>query len=399
MGVKHGKLKLMRQKIKYIKPSDIGHLFLFLCALPVAFFYRRFRRNLWLVCEYGNEACDNGFCFFEYLRLHQPQQDAVYAIRKASPQYKNVKKLGEVVEFGSFKHWVYYLAAEKNISSQKGGKPNAAVCYFLEVPRILRNKRAFIQHGIVLNDLPYLHKGQAQLGLITCGAKPECEFIKARFGYEPEQIKYTGLCRFDKMFGKKGDPNIILVAPTWRQWLYGSDKRSEDLQKEEYFIVWNRFLNDKRLHDILRRKGLEIVFYPHRNIQFHSELFSTDCDNIKIRGWANADILELIKSAGLLITDYSSISMDFAYMEKPLLYYQFDYPRFRAAHLPQGYFSYKKDGFGRICSEHDELINEMERLIEAGLPFEDEYKARHKLFYALYDDKNCERNYLAVKLM
>lgn len=40
-----------------------------------------------------------------------------------------------------------YLTAKVNISSQKGGKPNYAVCYLLEVYGILRNSRVFYNMG------------------------------------------------------------------------------------------------------------------------------------------------------------------------------------------------------------------------------------------------------------
>ncbi len=52
---------------------------------------------------------------------------------KNSVDYENVKKTGKTVKYGSFAHWILYLTAKVNISSQKGGKPNYAVCYLLEV--------------------------------------------------------------------------------------------------------------------------------------------------------------------------------------------------------------------------------------------------------------------------
>ena len=88
---------------------------------------------MWLVCEEYNEARDNGYWLYKYIRKAHPEQDVVYAINKESVDYEKIKNLGEVIQYGSIKHWAYYLAASINISSQKGGKPNAAVCYLLEV--------------------------------------------------------------------------------------------------------------------------------------------------------------------------------------------------------------------------------------------------------------------------
>ena len=39
---------------------------------------------MWLICEDYNEARDNGYWLFKYIREQQPQQDVVYAINKKS---------------------------------------------------------------------------------------------------------------------------------------------------------------------------------------------------------------------------------------------------------------------------------------------------------------------------
>jgi len=64
----------------------------------------------------------------------------------------------------------------------------------------------------------------------------------------------------------------------------------------------------------------------------------------------SCDYQELIKESSLLITDYSSIFFDFAYLKKPVIYTHFDYNEYRENHVPEGYFNYKNDGFGPICN-------------------------------------------------
>ena len=118
-------------KLRQVTLRDIGHLFLFLAALLPSAIFKMRRPDLWLICESANEARDNGYWLFRFLCRERPQVDAVYAICRTSPDYAKVASLGQVVEYGSFRHWVYYLAAKVNLSSQKSGKPNAAVCYLL----------------------------------------------------------------------------------------------------------------------------------------------------------------------------------------------------------------------------------------------------------------------------
>ena len=64
------------------------------------------------------------------------------------------------------------------------------------------------------------------------------------------------------------------------------------------------------------------------------------------------DIQNLLKDSALMITDYSSVFMDFAYMEKPEIYFQFDEDQFRSTHYAKGYFDYKKDEIIGLCQRY-----------------------------------------------
>ena len=169
------------QKLQRVKAKDIGNIFVFALALPVSAVYKRKRKDLWLICDSENEARDNGYWLYKYIREHHKEQDVMYAINKKSPDYARVKDLGPVVQYGSFMHWLYYLTASKNISSQKEGKPNAAVCYLLEVYGILKNKRIFLQHGITKDDVEFLHYKNTKINIIDTPGH-------ADFGGEVERV-------------------------------------------------------------------------------------------------------------------------------------------------------------------------------------------------------------------
>ncbi|MDT9414117.1 CDP-glycerol glycerophosphotransferase family protein [Escherichia coli] len=47
-------------------------------------------------------------------------------------------------------------------------------------------------------------------------------------------------------------------------------------------------------------------------------------DYIKIGDLSTGSIQTAFKDADLLITDYSSVAFDIAYMKKPIIYFQFD---------------------------------------------------------------------------
>lgn len=388
------------QKLKQVKLCDIGHIFLFLFAVIPAFFYKKRRPHLWLVCEKGDEARDNGYWFFRYLRENQPQIDAVYAIAPGGRDHSRVEALGPLVRFGSFRHWVLYLAAEINISSQKDGKPNAAVCYLLEVVLgILKNRRVFLQHGVTMNNLPFLHCENAKLSLFVCTAQPEYKFILERFGYPEGTVRYTGFPRFDSLHDCQPDGDLLLILPTWRMDMQRSGSRSDFLESD-YCRAWTELLASDDFQKLLRMQNKRAVFCVHRNMEvFEDHFLSLGSDRVSVLRWRDADIQTLIRTAACLITDYSSVSMDFAYTRKPLIYYQFDYDHFRSHHLPEGYFDYARDGFGPVCADLPSLLGALEDIFREDCRMTESYRRKAEAFFPLYDNKNCERTYLAVKAL
>ena len=387
-------------KLKRIRPGDVGHFFLFLLALLPAAIYKRKRKHLWLLCEYAMEAQDNAFALFSHLRAKHPEIDAVYAIRRRSPAYEKVAATGPVVPFGTLRHWVYYLVAEVNISSQKGGKPNAAVCYLMEVVLgLLKNRRVFLQHGVTMHDLPFLHAENAKLSLFCCAAEPEYAFIRDTFGYPDGVVRHTGFCRFDALLDAEPDPSLVLILPTWRMWLERTCRTDAAFSESEYYRCWNAFLNDPTLDALLRKTGKRAIFCVHRNLSRFETCFASGSDRIEIRRWNECSVPELLKTAAVLVTDFSSVHMDFAFMKKPVVYYQFDREAFREGHLPAGYFDFERDGFGPVAGSVPETVAALSRVIENDCRITAEYEKRVDRFYTLRDGNSAERTTEAIKEM
>lgn len=391
------------QKLQRVRPGDIGHIFLFMAAWLPAKIYRLFRRDLWLVCDNRNEARDNGFWFFHYLSRQHPEQDAVYAISRRSPDYQKVKSLGKTVHYGSFRHWLLYLTAKINISSQKGGKPNAAVCYALEVKGLLKNTRVFLQHGIIKDDMDWLHYENTKMRLFVTSTEREYRFLCEKFGYPEGSIIKTGLCRFDNLQHFTVNPKQILLMPTWRSWIATPTSASKEIEDVSdfchttYFRCWNSFLKSRRLHRLLEENDITLIFYPHRDMQRFLPFFEVSSPRIVFASWPEYDVQTLLKESVYLITDYSSIAMDFAYMKKRLMYFQFDYDDFRRGQYAEGYFSYEKDGFGKVCYTQEEAVEELTTAVREQYTNPQEYAERDNAFFDLCDGQNCERTYQAIK--
>lgn len=391
------------QKLQRVKVGDVLHVIYFIIALPIAFVYKRFRKDLWLICDNENEARDNGYWLFRYIRNAHPKQDVIYAINKKSLDYNRVKDLGKVVQYGSIAHWIYYLTASKNISSNKSGKPNAAICYVLEVYGILKNTRIFLQHGIIKDDIESLHYDKTKMRMFVTSTKRECDYVSEVFGYPKGWVMELGLCRLDSLHDNNGVKRQILIMPTWRKWIAHQTTDSYKMEnasqftETEYFKYWNDFLNDEKFLKTIEDNNINVVFYPHREMQKFIKEFNIIHKNIEIASWPTFDVQELLKESAFLITDYSSVAMDFAYMNKPLAYYQFDYKRFREGHLHEGYFSYEEDGFGPVCYNKSELFNAVTNAINRNFQNSDVYSSKHEAFFTTLDRENCKRNYEAIK--
>ncbi len=381
-------------KIKRVRFVDIGHIFLFLVAFPLSLIYRRMRPDLWLFCEYEEEASDNAYFLYRHVREKHCAVDAVYAIKRHSNDYKKVAALGETVQYGSFKHWLLYLSARVNVSSHKGGKPNAAICYVLEVILGYRNFRAFIQHGVILNDLPYIYYRNSKISLMTCTTSFEHNALTTTYGYDTSNVRITGLCRFDALMQAHSD-GCVLVAPTWRHALKNCTAR--DFQNSAYYRCWQSFLSSKALARLLEQHDRKLKFLVHRNMRAFSDAFKVKHRNIEILQWDDVSVSQLIATAGMCITDYSSISIDIAYMKRPIIYYMFDEEQFRQTHLQPSNFSYRNDGLGEVVTTERDLISKLKVVLEKNMAMPDEYLKRHSNFFYYCDADNCLRTYLAIR--
>jgi CDP-glycerol glycerophosphotransferase (TagB/SpsB family) len=104
-----------------------------------------------------------------------------------------------------------------------------------------------------------------------------------------------------------------------------------------------------------------------------------------------------IKENSLLVTDYSSITFDFGYLNKPVIYTQFDIEEFYEGQVyDMGYFDFEKDGLGPVCRDYESTINQIIAYIKSGCKMEDKYSERVQNFYAHHDNRNCERVYQEI---
>lgn len=367
---------------------------LFLLHIPLYLLSRIFghKKNYWLITERPTEARDNGYVLFKWIRENHPNQQVIYAIRKSSPDYEKVRSLGKVIEYGSLKHWYYlFFASVCCDTAWDICSPNSLT--FILTRDILppKNKRVFLQHGITKDFMSQGLQQKLKADLFVCGAYPEWEYISKEFGYGDKAVRYLGFPRFDKLEDTSARNKSILFIPTWRMNL-----SSREFKDSDYFKGISSFLSNTRLKKHLEDEGVSLIFFLHPAITDKKDCFTAiESSHVKILSKIECDMQDLICSANMLITDYSSVAFDFAYLNKPVLYYQYDYVSFRKNHYKEGYFDYERDGFGPVIRNEKDLIDAI--CLVDSFKVEDEYKDRISKFFPLRDKNNSQRNYEAIK--
>ncbi len=378
--------------LKYLKCLTLYFLALVcsVCAKKTAY------KDFWLISERSTDARDNGYHFFKYLRQNYKEINCAYVIDKNSPDYNKVKDLGKTIQPKSFSHYLAFACAKVKISTHiMGYAPDSYRFAILDRKfGIVKGKKVFLQHGIIKDNIAELHYPNVRLDLFICGTIPEYEAILKEFNHPEGVVQCLGLCRYDNLLKEHTVKRRILVMPTWRYYLRKLD--ADGFRESEYYKNFNGLINDEKLHKLLEENDYELVLYLHYELQKFTELFKGSNPRIKVKGMGNADVQELLMNSALLVTDYSSVYFDFAYMRKPLVYWMFDRELFFSEQYAKGYFSYDDDGFGPVALKKEDVINFIKKELEMDMKVEEKYAQRTSRTFSEFTTDHCERTFNAI---
>lgn len=382
---------------------DMVKLF-FAYILVLSLYRKKVNDSHWLICEKIDEARDNGYHFFMYVRKNHPEINIFYIMKKSSVDYQKIRKIGRIVEYGSLEHYVLYLTSSVLISSQTMPYPcSRRVCELFSFFNVVKPKKVWLQHGITKDILP--NKGMDyrifKYDILSCSSKYEKEFLQQEYGYPSNVTCLTGLCRYDNLYCDKLE-NQILIMPTFRSWLSPKNKSISNEEKKkflksEFYEQYKGLLKSDEFNNLLIKNHYKAVFYLHYALQPYTELFKKfESKNVVIATSKDFDVQNLLKESKLLITDYSSVFFDFAYMKKPEVFFQFDLSKYRLNHYKEGYFNYERNAFGDVCYSYDELMNSIRRRFATNMNISDDDSLKVDNFFEYNDCNNCKRTYDAI---
>ena len=363
-------------------------LFRFICFIIYPFYKNR---KIWLFSDRRTLSGDNGEHFFRYAMTQKDDVHKYFVLESGCEDYDRLKNIygKNVVEFKSFKHRILYAFAKKSMQSQIS--PSTYNPFHEPRPRRFAGlglgEVYFLQHGVNRYDMSsWMTKFDKNLSLILTVSDIDYEeFTGEHYNYDPSIVQELGYPRFDNLTNDNLKRQIVIM-PTWRNYI----KNANQLLGSEYYERFNGLLNNERLIEHAKKTGYEIILKPHPLMYKYINVFDVN-DYVKIDNVTKHH--DLLCDSALMITDYSSVVCDFAYLKKPVIYYR--YGGGRDHHFDISTII-RDDGsleFGEIVDNEERLIEKIIEYMDNNCQMEEEYQRKVDNFYKYIDRNNSKRVY------
>lgn len=387
-------LKKSLKKADTGRPEMLKERLLYWLSYPV---YHK--KNIWLTFDKIYKGGDCGEYFYKYA-LTRKDTDVVpvYVMNQDAEDTKRLRKEGyQPLIHGTRKHRLMYLHAKMVFATHAGlynfnGISNEEIPYLQD---LISADAVCIQHGLSVQDLAF-NANQAfnNNKLYYCASKYEVKnLLQPQYGYlDPSAVRLKGLARFDGLVSR--DQKQILITPTWRNYIAlcpnaknESRPYSKLFKDTDYYKIYNSLITDHKLLDTAKKTGYKLIYLVHPNIGEQAVDFEKK-EGVEIVSALGVNYEKILCESSLMLTDYSGVQFDFAYMRKPVVYY---HPPKLPPHYVEGGFFYDTQGFGEICTEHQKLVDTLCAYMESGCALKPFYRDRQDDFFAFSDHENCKR--------
>ncbi|MBR6404298.1 MAG: CDP-glycerol glycerophosphotransferase family protein [Eubacterium sp.] len=371
------------------------------------------KKNIWMFFDKIYKGGDSSEYLYKYAEKMLSEKSAdnksnkspdklYYLLDEASSDYRRLKEEGyKPLKRGSFLHRLVFLNADMMIVS------NSTVFafndYYLENSRYIRGIVDFhtvcVQHGLSVQKIALAQQRlRDNTRLYFCASKYEIEnLLHPVYDYEGyDALKLTGVPRYDGLENR--DKKQIMISPTWRMQSAMLVSKNEGVERDynpffkdtDYFKVYNLLINDKKLIEAAENYGYRIAYVLHPIVSPQAKDFDSNDYVDIIPSVGDMSYEKMFCESSLMVTDYSGIQFDFAYMRKPLVYY---HPEELEAHYEEGTFHYDTMAFGEIVRKKDELVSLLIDYMKNGCEMKEIYRMRADDFFEYDDRNNCQRIY------
>jgi CDP-glycerol glycerophosphotransferase (TagB/SpsB family) len=350
------------------------------------------KRKIWIVGENsGDTLNDNGYCFFRYC-CEKYLNHEVFFITKRKYINKDpfLKTNDKILIYGSIRHIVFLFFSNVFIFSQthRDILYDPLFCFISKGKKIVN-----LKHGIfgLKKAIAYVHKHCNEPDLITVASEYEKTIFTDLISTEEKKVRITGLARFDYLLNTASlkKQKQILFMPTWRDWI-----QARNYYESDFHLFIFDTLKYPPLIDFLEEKDIKLKLYLHKIMQKYFFTFTAQSRQIEIVKFGNESVQNLLKESHLLITDYSSVSWDFYFLGKPVVFYQFDVDDYL---LHRGsYIDLRNDIFGDRAYKKNELFELIKFYQKNNFTERSVFSRRKGHFFKYVDKYNCDRIYKEI---
>lgn len=360
------------------------------------------KQKIWLFLDKIYKGGDSSEYIYKYAQKQPDGIKKYYLLDETAADYARMRKEGyRPLKRGTLKHHLIFLNSDLVIAS------NSTVFAFndftfdrsLAIRGDTHFQVACVQHGMSVQKIAIAQQRlRDNTRLYFCASKYEIENLEKPVydyvGYDA--LKLTGVPRYDGLVDRK--QKILLISPTWRMNSALPISKSEGFARDynpnfketNYYKVYNSLINDPRLLEAARQHGYRIQYVLHPIISPQAEDFTKNDLVEIIPSIGNMSYEKIFCEAALMVSDYSGVQFDFAYMRKPVVYlHHNDIPQ----HYEEGTFHYDTMSFGEICHTNEELIDVLIQYMERDCEMPEFYRRRADDFFAFSDHDNCARIY------
>ena len=367
--------------------------------------------RIWLISDRSYTVGDNAEYFFEYIARNKLKRFAFFAVDKNTDDYKRLRRNygWRVVGYDTILYRLIFIISDKRISSHFDryiydafGESNV---YYRDLYTF---DYVYLEHGVLASDSSrLLSKTKLNARLITLASHTEKAAILSneKYGYTENELVVTGHPRLDALIDTEPKRKVVIM-PTWRSKIAGpveyrngipSGMRlySENFKQTDYYRSYEQLINSEKFLKMLDKYDYSVEFYIHPSLSAQWQDFKGSRRVKIMRPPHNYE--RALSEGAIMVTDYSGVAFDFAYQQKPLVYFHFDYDTlFKTHYYEKGTFDYSVDGFGPIAKTVDEVIKMIKSYIRSDCLVDEVYKKRSDSFFNYRDKGSSKRIYDAI---
>ncbi len=288
------------------------------------------------------QADDNAEHLYEYFTREHPEfGNAYFAISPKSSDWPRLEAKGfKLIPIFTKEFYEMFLVSDLVVSSQ---------IYSIRYRgKSFANSRfVYLQHGIQLNDMSdwVLSK---YFDVFVATGRMEADYMGR---LAPVETLNSGLPRYESLTRANEGQRHLLFMPTWRFNLHQSS--TERFAQSGYYRAIDSFLSDSALLSFLADTDRVLHVKLHPNVEKRAGQFRFS-ERIVHSGLSYR---EAIRSAELVITDYSSAALDAAFIGIPIAYYHWDAADFFRDQPYESRLDYLDDGLGPVFSDQAGIVD------------------------------------------